>query len=285
MRSIGSTFLLLAICASVSRGAQVTISPSKDNTLYENSTGSLSNGAGQYVFSGRTSQLSGSIRRGLIRFDIAAAIPAGSTINSVTLTLHCSSSASGPENESLHRVLADWGEGSSMAGGAEGQGGAAATGDATWLHTFYPTSFWATPGGDSSGAASATTAVDQADLFYAWTSAQMTADVQSWLDQPATNFGWLLQGDESVGGTAKRFDSRQNLTSEFQPALTINFSFPRGDMNCDGQVNLADVPIFTSALLDPVGFIGCDVTRADCNGDGSIDGRDVAGFVSRLLSS
>src|ERR1043166_1421556 len=183
VRIVGSTFLVLALSASVLRAAQITIPASRDNTLYESATGSLSNGAGQYLFSGRTSQLSGSIRRGLMRFDIAAAVPAGSTINSVTLTLHCSSSASGVELHTLHRASMDWGEGSSDATGAEGQGIAATTGDATWLHTFYPTSFWATAGGDFAASSSADAMVDQADLFYSWTSVQRseehTSELQS----------------------------------------------------------------------------------------------------------
>jgi hypothetical protein len=35
-------------------GAVRALTPSKDNTLYESTTGSLSNGAGQHVFAGRT---------------------------------------------------------------------------------------------------------------------------------------------------------------------------------------------------------------------------------------
>ena len=37
----------------------------------------------------------------------------------------------------------------------------------------------------------------------------MVADVQSWLDNPATNFGWLVLGDESDILTAKRFDTQR----------------------------------------------------------------------------
>ena len=33
---------------------------------------------------------------------------------------------------------------------------------------------------------------------YTWSSAQMVADVQGWLDNPASNFGWLMLGDEST---------------------------------------------------------------------------------------
>ena len=47
----------------------VTIEPVKDNTLYESSTGSLSNGAGQHFFVGLTRL--NLARRGLLAFDIA----------------------------------------------------------------------------------------------------------------------------------------------------------------------------------------------------------------------
>ena len=49
----------------------------------------------------------------------------------------------------------------------------------------------------------------------------MVADVQSWLDNPANNFGWLVKGDESTSTTAKRFDSRQ---STVPPVLTIEYT-------------------------------------------------------------
>jgi len=279
---LGCLILLVCACGALS-AAQVTVPPSNDNTLYESATGSLSDGAGQYFFSGRTSQATGSLRRSLMRFDIAAAVPAGATISSVTLTLHCSSAAGDVEVHSLHRLLTDWGEGTSDAAGAEGQGITATTGDATWLNTFYPSSFWATAGGDFAAASSSDANVDLADAFYSWSSAQMAADVQAWLNQPATNFGWLLQGNESLSGTAKRFDSRESPTVSFRPALTITYVLTTGDMNCDGQVDLADVAPFVSAVLDPAGFSGCDATRADCNFDGFIDGRDVMAFVHFAL--
>ena len=42
----------------------VTFTPAKDNTLYENLAGGLSNGAGQWFFAGRTAN--SLIRRGLL---------------------------------------------------------------------------------------------------------------------------------------------------------------------------------------------------------------------------
>ena len=51
----------------------------------------------------------------------------------------------------------------------------------------------------------------------------MVADVQSWLDNPANNFGWLVLGDESAVLTAKRFDTRE---SAIPPVLTIQYTAP-----------------------------------------------------------
>ncbi|MEK6675018.1 MAG: hypothetical protein AABZ47_05110, partial [Planctomycetota bacterium] len=64
----------------------VTITSSKDNTLYEDPLGGISNGVGYYMFAGKTG--SSVLRRALIEFDIAGNVPAGATINSVSLTLN-----------------------------------------------------------------------------------------------------------------------------------------------------------------------------------------------------
>ena len=43
---------------------------------------------------------------------------------------------------------------------------------------------------------------------------------------PSSNFGWLLMGDESTGGSAKRFDSREGANSDQYPMLTIEYHLP-----------------------------------------------------------
>ncbi len=55
---------------------------------------------------------------------------------------------------------------------------------------------------------------------YTWSSTQMVADVQSWLDDPASNFGWLVLGNETTIATAKRFDTRESASP---PMLTIQY--------------------------------------------------------------
>jgi spore coat protein A len=214
--------VVLVLVPLVAHATVVTIAASKDNTLYENATGSVSNGVGEYLFTGRTKD--GVKHRAVIAFNVGAFIPAGSTINSVTLQLHLSREANTTLRvTSLYRLLADWGEGTSNAGQNEGQGAPATTGDATWLHRFYPSTLWTTVGGDFSATASASTGVTS-NGTYTWSSAAMAVDAQGWLNNAATNFGWLIEGDEATTETSKRFDSRENGQTASRPALVVDYT-------------------------------------------------------------
>ncbi|MDA0321665.1 MAG: DNRLRE domain-containing protein [Verrucomicrobia bacterium] len=217
---------IIALQGNVAFGDSVTIGPSKD-TMILGDSGALSDGAGSYMFSGRTGQTPAgiSIRRALVAFDVAANVPTGSTITSAVLRLHMSRTpaGSGPHNVSLHRLTSNWGEaGSVSTGPEEGNGGPAQTGDATWTLAFFNTVSWTSSGGDFSAATSAVTSVNGI-AAYTWSSAQMAADAQNWLDQPATNFGWIMAGNESASRSAKRFDSRENATTGNRPQLTIGY--------------------------------------------------------------
>jgi hypothetical protein len=201
---------------------QVTIGSERDNTLFEDTTGSLSNGAGPNMFAGRNNL--GQTRRAVISFDVAAVIPSGATIDSVRLTLFMSQSSSGPENIELYTVTSDWGEGTSNSTG--GQGAPATTDDATWVHTFFDAQFWSAVGGDYSAVVSDVREVDSIG-FYTWGStSQMVSDVQSWVDDPAGNHGWILKGNEGANQTAKRFDTKENSMPANRPALTLYWTGP-----------------------------------------------------------
>jgi hypothetical protein len=207
--------------------AVVNLVPNQDNTLFESNTGALSNGAGDSMFVGRNNQPQGSIRRGLLSFDIAGSIPAGSTITAARLTLHLSPSNTANQTVQLRRVLATWGEGTSNANSQGGSGAAATANDATWLHRFFnrtPPSMWNTPGGDFATTPSASLTVGDTG-FYTWNStAELVADVQGWLNAPATNFGWILLGNEAAAQTAKRFDTREHATAANRPMLQITYT-------------------------------------------------------------
>jgi hypothetical protein len=197
----------------------INITPTKDNTLYEYdpAEGDHSNGAGFHFFAGENGM--GELRRGVVAFDVAGTIPAGSTITAVTLTMNMSMTPAGAETVELHKLLADWGEGTSHAPMGEGDGAPATPNDATWRHRFFDTIFWTTEGGDFSATVSASQSVGGTGQ-YTWSSAQMIADVQSWLDDPASNFGWLVLGNETASATAKRFDTRESASP---PMLTIEY--------------------------------------------------------------
>src|SRR5205085_7382798 len=181
----------------------ITVTPSKDNTLYQYdpAEGDHSNGAGFHFFAGENGM--GELRRGVLAFDIAGSIPAGSTITAVRLSMNMSMTPAGALMVELHKLLADWGEGTSHAPMGEGDGAPATPNDATWRHRFFDSVFWTTQGGDFSATVSASQMVGGVGQ-YTWSSAQMVTDVQGWLDNPASNFGWLMLGDESVFLTAKR---------------------------------------------------------------------------------
>ncbi|MBI2504652.1 MAG: DNRLRE domain-containing protein [Candidatus Latescibacteria bacterium] len=210
--------LLLGSRAAIAE--EVFLVPTKDNTLFESATGSLGNGAGAYIFVGKTGE--GKIRRGLLAFDIAGSVPAGATITRAALTLHMSKTTAGPAEVSLHRVLADWGEGTSDAAAQEGKGAPATPGDATWLHTTFDAATWAAPGGDFAPEPSATTSVNAVGS-YTWESPQLAAEAQAWLADPAGNFGWMIAGGESANSTAKRFDSREQADQNNWPTLSITY--------------------------------------------------------------
>ena len=74
-------------------------------------------------------------------------------------------------------------------------------------------------------APSATATVPGVSLVTWGSTAGMVADVQSWLDTPASNFGWIVIGDEGQPRTAFFFDSRQNQdVPPVPPELTIEFT-------------------------------------------------------------
>src|SRR5437763_3741905 len=68
----------------------ISITPSKDNTLYEYDAaeGDHSNGAGFHFFAGENGM--GELRRGVLAFEVAGRILAGSMITAVILTMNMS---------------------------------------------------------------------------------------------------------------------------------------------------------------------------------------------------
>ena len=199
---------------------------SRDTTLIEDPKGALANSEGESIFVGRTGQPENGKRRGLIAFDFAGVIPPRSRILSVTLTMTLNISANGdqPSTLNMYRVTRSWKEGTSASEG--GRGAEAQAGDPTWIHSVSPNQRWARPGGDYVKAASARAEV-RGQGVYTWNSTpKLVADVQSWVNSPSRNFGWILIGDESKAATAKVFHSSEHADAATRPQLTVVFRPP-----------------------------------------------------------
>jgi hypothetical protein len=206
-------------------GAQsVTINPSADATLYEGD-GSLANGSGSYFFTGRTENRNGGVeRRALLAFDISGSVPSGATITGVSLQLTMSRTVSGAQTIELRRVTESWNEGPSDAPNQEGGGTASQIGDVTWVHRELITGDdWAAVGGSFAQAASASEQIAAEGSYEFASTPELVADVQGWLDDPSSNFGWALVMPSPAVGSAKRFNSRENSNQASRPVLTVTY--------------------------------------------------------------
>src|SRR5262245_36670583 len=146
---LGFAVLLLALVPVGAAGNTAIMGASKDNTIFANN---VNNSAGGWVGLTAGTNGMGGNRRGLIAFDIAGNIPAGSTITSAELTLYLADISSNSMNQTieLHRLTRDWGEGtannSSPSFGGTGMGAPANPGDATWNEAMFGSVAWTSPG-------------------------------------------------------------------------------------------------------------------------------------------
>ena len=228
----------------------VTLTPTRDNTLYEPVSqvgfADTSNALGPNMFTGKVKDALNqagqvAVRRAVVHFDIAGAIPPGATINAVQLTLVATKvKQSNAFDVALHRLLSDWGEGTSNTGNSQqGRGDTPTTNDPTWNHTFYASQFWSAAGGDYSGTISASTPVGNTGTYLWGSSSGMVADVQLWLDDSSQNFGWIVIGDESQIETAKSFATVNNTNNggADRPSLLVDYTPTGGPTGacCEGD--------------------------------------------------
>lgn len=216
---VGTVCLALA---SAGRGATVVIPPAADTFLSEFSP--------DHNVGGNTNLAAGTVSNGtrtraLLRFDIAAHVPAGSAITGVSLRLNVNRVNMGGGVNSvfeLRRVWVPWTEGAQT----NNLGAPAAPGETTWNHRLAPETPWSAPGGapgsDFAGTASGTAAVAGIGAYDFTGSLSLAEDVRSWLDDPVSNFGWVLMSQsEEISETARRFASREDAA--LAPALTVEY--------------------------------------------------------------
>lgn len=247
--------------------AQTTLNfqPEKDNTIYESDVNG-SNGVGLKIFVGRTQGGAGTAnRRALLKFDLSA-IPAGASVTNASLTL--TRTNGGSNLTCLHRLVSDWGEAASLGTGpGGGQPGAAQPGDATWQYTFFSNQSWTNLGGDFDNTASACAAAASSTTY---TSTDLVDDVQGWVDNAGTNFGWILIGDELTNGTAVGFGSKENAIAA--PQLSITYvSTPRVVINeLDPTNQWVELYNGSNADVDLNGWFLCNRPRYDMIGGAQV---------------
>ena len=211
----------------VSDTESVTLTATRDNTIYQELTGN-SNGGGTRMVVGRTAGTSsGSTaslsRRGLVQFNVSS-IPANSTISTATMSLTADTPAlTGPQTITIHRLTSAWTEGNANASGttalaAAGVGATTSGGGATWNNRSFSTA-WSTAGGDFA-ASSGSFSVDDVGTY---NSTSLVSDVQAWVNG-TTNNGWLLRGTEASAFTVKRFRTREAGTGA--PTLNVVYTRP-----------------------------------------------------------
>jgi hypothetical protein len=222
LKTTTRAIVIAALMLPLGAAAEVQdIEVSADATIFEENLAGA-NGQG-HLFVGNNAD--GDARRALLIFDVRS-IPQGSTINSVTFSLQCTRGLGGVHQVALHRLTKSWTEGSATGTGpGGGRPSAISFLDCSWRFASFTaaaTDTWLTPGGDYDPTVSATLGIGGSGS-YDWSSAGLASDVSGWVNNPSSNFGWILIGDEVTIATARRFDSGEDTVL---PVISVDFSPP-----------------------------------------------------------
>jgi hypothetical protein len=217
------------------RAETVYLYPSADTSIVQ--AFPANNFGGNEFFNSGTTQ-NYTTNRGLLKFEVATALPRNAKIIAATLTVEVVGTpvdGDMPSSFGLHRMLFDWGEGDKAGHPPEQPflGDPATIGEATFLdRAAFTTNAWHAPGG--------ATGVDyvtefSSDTFvyginfspYTFESTpRLVSDVQQWLQGP--NFGWMFISQvETNNFTARRFASREDPYRA--PLLVIDYFVPQID--------------------------------------------------------
>src|SRR5262249_510298 len=184
--------LLFLTHFSWARGQTALLAPVADTSLFEaapdNNLGGL-----EELPAGTTDD--GVVSRLLLKFDFGGQVPIGATITQATLFVTVVRTPLFEEDSTfpLHRFLRDSRAGTKR---RDPEGEPASGGEATGNARLHPATLWGTPGGQ---AGTDFFAEPSSEVFmagfdtYVFASARLLADVQSWVDEPAGNFGWMLK--------------------------------------------------------------------------------------------
>jgi len=148
-------------------------------------------------------------QRCLFRFSLDS-LPAGAVISSANLRLIAVAGPREAYDFDLNRLLVNWTE--------DG---------ATW-NARLPGTPWTTAGAagtDFVATPSATAVLSPVSVEPVtnnFSSPNMVADLQLWLDDPGTNFGWILHVAGGQPGSGRKLASREDTV--FKPVLTVEYT-------------------------------------------------------------
>ena len=186
--------------------AVATLTVVEDTSI---SSGSPNYNAGGHPWFDAGTDGAGSVRRGLLRFDLSS-IPPRSTVTSAVLRLsvvRVPGNGAADSTFDLFRLLASWKQGNKV-----GNSGAPATaGETTWNARMLGTAAWTSPGAKKDAVATASGSGDEGQGGYSWSGSGLVTDVQLWVNNPSQNFGWLLASrEESSFRSVRGFASRES---------------------------------------------------------------------------
>lgn len=191
----------LLVC-HVAYADTIALTPTADTTISDGSIRNADGNAGTYI-TGRVAN--GAVARALLRFNFDD-IPAGSVVNSVSLTVNVEKYLFGlSPPHGLYRVLTNWSEGG-----------------ATWTSSgFAP---W-TAGGSTASAADANAILGTPALYTFVSTTTLVQTVQGWLTNSSANHGWVLRyTNETAIGDALRIASGNSGFGA--PSLVVDYTPP-----------------------------------------------------------
>ncbi|PKO23941.1 MAG: hypothetical protein CVU38_01610, partial [Chloroflexi bacterium HGW-Chloroflexi-1] len=147
----------------------------------------------------------GMLNRSLLQFALPS-LPAGTVIDSATLSLYVKDASGGSVNINAHRVTASWNED-----------------QVTWKARDKAASLlWTNQGGDYDSAVAGSTTVD--DTKNVWRSWSVTGLVSGWYSNPSSNYGLILEAPVTNPKTEKKFKSSDDGTANQRPKLEICYT-------------------------------------------------------------
>ena len=179
----------------------IALTPTADTTISDGTIFNADGNAATYI-TGRVAN--GARARALLRFSFGD-VPAGSVVNSVSLTVNVERNHFGTSPpHGLYRLLVDWSELG-----------------ATWNSSgFAP---WTT-GGNAASAADANAILGTAGSYTFVSTTTLVDTVQGWLTNSSSNFGWVLRyTNETAIGDALRIASGN---SGGAPSLVVDYTPP-----------------------------------------------------------